>query len=537
MRIISIVIISFTFGLTACGGGDQADTPDPIVTAPEPTPIPQEANATDIQLQSILASENVLPIQVDALNLPSIEQVLPQLGKQLFFTKNLGGEQTSACVSCHHPTLGGGDALSLSVGVGAVNQFDIDAPDLLGHGRFNSLDNQNLPSVPRNSPTIFNLGLNTNALFWDGRVERLQNGSIATPESTANGVGFRVADSSLPVDATLAAAQAKFPVTSREEMRGVFLPSSDNASMRQSLSERFDNSANAFINEWPQAFELAYGDTEINFNRIAQAIGEYERSMVFVESPWQAYLNGDNSALSEDQKQGALAFFTPRQQGGSGCSACHNGPTLSDNQYHLVAFPQIGVGKGDISGNTNSADFGREQVSDEAADRYHFKTPSLLNIAVTAPYGHAGAFNTLREVVAHYNNPTGSINTLFNAQNGQAFRGQMAPICDLPQYADIIQKNILNCTDAFPDAYANSIAVAQHLQQSQNGTVAATSPLIPAQINQQQVLQIVAFLQALTDPCVTDSNCLSPWKLDSNDAASFPDDMLLLAVDENDIEQ
>ncbi|MFT6738114.1 MAG: cytochrome c peroxidase, partial [Kangiellaceae bacterium] len=95
----------------------------------------------------------------------------------------------------------------------------------------------------------------------------------------------------------------------------------------------------------------------------------------------------------------------------------------------------------------------------------------------------------------------------------------------------------LNCTDAFPDAYANSIAVAQHLQQSQNGTVAATSPLIPAQINQQQVLQIVAFLQALTDPCVTDSNCLSPWKLDSNDAASFPDDMLLLAVDENDIEQ
>ena len=517
--------------MAACGA-DQDLAPQVI----DPEPVVPVENPTDIELQSLLTEQNIGPINVSSLNLPLIEQALPQLGKKLFYTKNLGGEQSAACVSCHHPNLGGGDDLSLPVGVAAVNQFDHEAHDLLGHGRFNSLDPHNLPSVPRNSPTVFNLGLNNRALFWDGRIERLDNGSIATPDSLPNPTGPRLADSTLAADATLATAQAKFPVTSIEEMRGAFLNDSDNAALRASLSQRLDNSDNQFVSTWPQAFELVFGDTQINYNRVAEAIGEYERSMVFIESPWQAYLNGDTEALTEQQKQGAIAFFTPSQQGGAGCGACHNGPTLSDDQYHLVAYPQIGEGKGDTEGASHAADFGREQVSGNIADRYHFKTPSLLNIAVTAPYGHAGAYNTLQEVVAHYTNPAAGIHNLFNAQNGQAFIDQTAPICNLPQYADIIEKNNLNCSEAFVDAYANSLAAAQQLLSAQNNDISVTSPITPVQISEQEIQQIVAFLQALTDPCVTNSDCMLPWNINNDDVASFPDDMWLLAVDEHDNE-
>jgi len=523
--------MGLTLGLAGCLSDEVSN---PRKTTPAPI-VPVE-NRTELKLQVLLREQNILPVDVSLLNLPSIDQSLPQLGKLLFYTKNLGAEQSTACVSCHHPNLGGGDDLSLPIGVAAVNQFNYEAHNLLGHGRFNSLDPQNLPSVPRNSPTIFNLGLNTQALFWDGRVERLQNGSIATPDSPPNADGTRLADATLATSATLATAQAKFPVTSHEEMRGVFLIDSDNDSLRQSLSQRFDNSDNEFFSTWPQAFELVYGDTEITYNRIAEAIGEYERSMVFIESPWQAYLNGETDAITERQKQGAIAFFTPVEQGGAGCGACHNGPTLSDNQYHLVAYPQIGEGKGDTEGTSHYADFGREQVSGNIDERYHFKTPSLLNILETAPYGHAGAYNTLQEVVTHYNDPEAAIKHLFNAQNEQAFDGETAPICNLPQYADIIEKNNLNCSQAFTDAYENSLAVSRRLQQAQNNTVAAASPLTSRKINNHEIQLIVAFLEALTDPCVSDSDCMSAWNINSNDIASFPDDMWLLAVDENDIE-
>ena len=85
--------------------------------------------------------------------LPDISDPKAQLGKKLFFTKGLGGDQDSACASCHHPVLGGGDALSLSIGVGAEN------PDLLGPGRIHDALADGYdggPTVPRNTPTTFN---------------------------------------------------------------------------------------------------------------------------------------------------------------------------------------------------------------------------------------------------------------------------------------------------------------------------------------------------------------------------------------------
>lgn len=321
-------------------------------------------------------------------------------------------------------------------------------------------------------------------------------------------------------------------MTSTEEMRGQFASNEDNQSLRAQLSGRFDNSDVNYDSSWPILFGEAYPDGEINFDRIAHALGEYERSMIFVNNPWQAYLAGDDTALSNRQKQGALLFFTPAQQGGAGCSGCHSGPTFSDGRHHLTAFPQIGPGAGDMGVAGRNDDFGRERVTGNEADRYHFRTPSLLNVAVTAPYGHSGAYQTLNEVVQHYRNPRGAVNRLFGAANGEAFANGNAPLCNNAQLAAISDKNGIDCVEVYPDAFANSRAALNRLRLAQQNQVEATSPLPGnAPLNGGRTQAIVAFLQALTDPCVTNSDCMQPWIIDQDDVATFPDDNPLVAKD------
>ncbi|MEM6988244.1 MAG: cytochrome c peroxidase [Pseudomonadota bacterium] len=462
-----------------------------------------------------LASSN--RVETDPLSnrtLPVITDPLPQLGRDLFFSKSLGGGFDSACVSCHHPVLGGADALALSVGVGAVN------PHLLGQGR---QDADGAPDVPRNAPTVFNLGLWDTGLFWDSRVESLgrqigQNGGasgIRTPETLIG-----TADPN--AGGNLAVAQARFPVTSVEEMKtNAFELNSDNDSVRNHLAARLGNygvgTGELAVNNWLPAFQSAFGSTLsgdqlITFDNIALAIGEYERSMVFTDSPWQRFLQGDDAAMSLEQKRGAELFFTRANQGGAGCATCHSGTLLSDGTHHTVAFPQIGPGKGDNNGANSEDDFGRERETGNPNDRYRFRVPSLLNVEMTAPYGHSGAYATLEEVVRHYDNPTNAADQYFD-------RGGW---CQLEQFRDLP-----NCAALYPNARANSDLAADKLRQERNNR---TSSLPRINLNNQEVDDLVAFLRALTDPCVQDRACLSPWI--ANPASSGPDGQQLNAVDQ-----
>lgn len=495
---------------------------------PRQGPPPQPV---ETRLQQIISTQGIQPIQTSNFQIPEVSSASVQLGKKLFFSKILGGEQSVACVSCHHPSLGGADALSLSVGVDAIDELDNNADNLLGQGRFNG--NAPHPQVPRNAPSIFNIALFEQSLFWDGRVERLRNGAIATPDSEVID-GRRRPDTSLTLDTTLAAAQARFPVTSVEEMRGQFLPSADNHGLRQALTSRLNDDIADISSNWPAEFAAAFGDEQVTTERVYHVIGEYQRSMMFINSPWQRYLQGDRNALTEAQKQGAILFFTPPQQGGAGCAGCHNGNNFSDGRYHLVAFPQVGQGKNNQTDSSNSQDFGRENITNNQADRYHFRTPSLLNIETSAPYGHTGAYATLEQVVEHYNNPTQAINHLFGAINGQAFTENETPYCQLPQIELISSKQQVACQQIFPDAFTNSIEVANYLAAVQRGEITARAPLrARAALSPTQVSQVAQFLRALTDPCTLDKSCLSPWLLDNNDVANFPDNTPLIAVDQN----
>lgn len=453
-------------------------------------------------------------------DLPNITDALPQLGKKLFFTKALGGDKDSACVTCHHPVLGGGDNLSLSVGVTSNNS------DLLGLGRIHmSADEETLPSVPRNAPTVFNMGFWDKSLFHDSRVESLSS----TPGTNGSGGDIRSPDTDFNVadensGNNLTAAQARFPVTSQDEMRGfTFEADSSNDDVRDHLAARLGNYGVGLdeltTNDWLEEFQQAYASNDtaenlVTYSNIANAIAEYERSMQFASHPWQHFMDGDLDAISESAKKGARLFFTKPEEGGAGCVACHKGQLFTDENHHVVAYPQIGPGKGD--GTSGTDDFGRFRETGLERDKYAFRTASLLNISVTGPFSHSGSMHDLEQVVRHYINPNQSIADFVANENNMG-------VCNLPQF-----KEMDDCSSIYQNAQSNSESALAKLVAQQN---AGTSKIFKnLQLSDTQVNNLVAFLEALTDPCVKDRECLIPWIPEPSESV---DNLQLDAVDIN----
>ncbi len=135
-------------------------------------------------------------------------------------------------------------------------------------------------------------------------------------------------------------------------------------------------------------FRGAFGSGP-TMEQVASALASYVRTIVAGGSPYDRYLSGDRSALSETAQRG-LALF----RGKAGCSECHIGPNLTDEQFHNTG----------VAWRTGSpADEGRARVTGAAEDRGAFKTPTLREITRTAPYMHDGSFPTLDRVIEYYN--------------------------------------------------------------------------------------------------------------------------------------
>jgi cytochrome c peroxidase len=494
--------------LAGCGGGDGGR--EAVVSTPPPVTPPVLNDPLDEQLRGLISDNNLTGDPSGGRDLPPISDPLAQLGKKLFFSKALGGEFDSACVTCHHPALGGSDNLSLSFGVGAID------PDLLGPGRG---DASRLPNVSRNAPTTFNVGLWDAALFMDSRVESLgkemnANGAasgISTPDS-----GMNVIDAAAGAD--LVVAQARFPVTSTEEMRGQLENGQSSDVLRAHLAARigdYDVGQNELQNNrWLAEFQTAFASSEsaenlVSFDNIVAALSTYERSQVFVANPWRDYVQGDNTAISDAAKRGAILFYTDADQQGGGCVQCHSGDLFSDEQHHTIGAPQFGPGKGNI----NNHDFGRENISGDAVDRFRIRTPSLLNIDVTAPFMHTGAYETLQQVLRHYDNPNNTVDDFFDDGGW----------CTLQQF-----DNVQDCESLYPNARQNSNAVLAKSNTERNRNDPAALPNI--NLNNGQRNDIIAFLRTLTDPCVQDRACLSDW-IPNNDEAA--DELQLNAIDIN----
>ena len=352
----------------------------------------------DTQLQVLIRQHNVTPLHGIDQTMHSEAKIA--LGRLLFFDKILSGNKDISCATCHHPTLHSGDELAVSIGTGGSG---LGKERQLGEGR---------AFIPRNAPEVFNRGETAwHSMFWDSRISRTDSGAIVTP-----------AGDKLPsgVESVLA-AQAMFPVLSRDEMRGhigdldiqgqpnelALLDDTDEPAIWAAIMARI-----LAIPEYVTLLEAAYPDTppeDLGFQHIGNAIAAFEGATFHsIYSPWNYYLKGDLNALSAEAKEGALLFF-----GDAGCGQCHTGSLLTDQAHHVLAVPQVGPGKGD----TAPLDLGRILETDQEADRFAFRTPSLHNVALTGPYMHDGAFKTLESAISHHLNPAQSLNNYDSAQH------------------------------------------------------------------------------------------------------------------------
>jgi cytochrome c peroxidase len=289
-----------------------------------------------------------------------------ELGRLLFFDPILGGEKDVACGTCHHPSLAFADGRQFGAGAGGSGL----GPDRLVSA--SALTGRPIGLEARNSPTVLNAAYNADESgrpsqlglqFWDGRAAGLEE-------------------------------QARGPIASRTEMAG---DAYSEEVARDSVVARLRGIPD-YVSRFRQGFpEEAWqfeGANIISMDTYGRAIAAYERELVTRNSAFDRYARGADDALSERQKRGLELFFTR-----ANCATCHSGPMLSDFRFRVLGVPQLGAGTPILPCD----DVGREEHSRRPVDRYAFRTPSLRNVELTAPYMHDGAFATLEEVVSFYN--------------------------------------------------------------------------------------------------------------------------------------
>jgi cytochrome c peroxidase len=305
-----------------------------------------------------------------------------ELGRLLFWDPILSGNRDIACATCHHPDFAYADGRPLALGTGSVG---------LGPARVDR-SGGTIPVVKRNAPTILNIAFNGQErrrgprrpiaaplafdaeraarapMFWDRRVRGLEN-------------------------------QALEPIKAFEEMRGNAYPEAvavDSVLMRLRR-----------IPEYVTAFRAVYNEVTINARQLAAAISAFERSLVAINSPFDRYRAGDINALTMAQLRGMDLFDEV------GCDGCHDGRMFSDfdleaegvRENPLLAQPDTGAG------------------------RFRFRTPSLRNVALTAPYFHNGMLATLPEVLRHYDNGVSTNPSVFDRsqRNGRGRDDDVVP--------------------------------------------------------------------------------------------------------------
>lgn len=284
--------------------------------------------------------------------LPAPPAAMGELGRTLFFERRLSVNGTLSCAMCHLPGQGyTSNELRTSVGMEGV-------------------------SLRRNAPTLLNVA-HVPALFHDGRAATLE-------------------------------AQALMPVLHPDEMANPSLA----AVVRRVAGWR----------DYRPLFQRAFGSPRVSAARIGQALAAYERSLIAGGSRFDRWrYGGDAAAMDTPARRGFEVFLA------QGCVACH---PVGDRHalFTDLAFHNVGVQarsdalrQRDLSvtlmpdvratltpadlariGVADGTDLGRQEVTGRAADARAFRTPSLRNVALTAPYMHDGSIATLEQVVDHY---------------------------------------------------------------------------------------------------------------------------------------
>ena len=300
----------------------------------------------------------------DPTNRHADDPAAAHLGRFLFHDERLSGAGDVSCATCHDPARAFADGRARAQGAG------------LG---------------PRNTPSLLNAAYQR-WLFWDGRADSLWAQALQPLERDIEMNGDRRA---------IAGLIERDPAL-REAYEGVFGP-------------------------WPGN---EAGMVDRVFVNVAKAIAAYERTLVSRNSSFDRFAsglaNGDPSAMAaiSPAAQRGLKLFV----GKAGCRMCHHGPLISDGEFHNIGVPPHPEVPGRDSGRYDgvrllAANPYREDGAFNDADPYvrpvqvrqgpelwgQFRTPSLRNVAVTAPYMHQGQFETLRDVIVFYSTRDGAV--------------------------------------------------------------------------------------------------------------------------------
>ena len=334
-----------------------------------------------------LSLASLPPLTPDPSNRFADDPRAAALGQRLFFDKRLSVDGTVACATCHIPQ----------------QQFQDDKP--LGEG---------VGTTSRRTMPLAGVAYSP-WFFWDGRKDSLWSQALGPLESPVEHGGTRGQYARLIAEAYRAEYEALFGL----------LPDLSDAERFPAVAGPVDDSAARAA--WER---MAPADREVVnqvFANIGKAIAAYERQIMPRPSRFDAYveaaLRGDNAAMRELfslEEEAGLRLFIGKGQ----CINCHNGPLLTNNDFHntgVPAAPGLPEDTGRATGlpqaqsdefnclgaysDAEPADCGELRFAkvDEHSQLRQFKPPSLRNVAERAPYMHAGQFASLREVLEHYN--------------------------------------------------------------------------------------------------------------------------------------
>jgi cytochrome c peroxidase len=277
-----------------------------------------------------------------------------ELGKKLFFDRRLSGDGTMNCGTCHDPEQGFSDGIDISLNYPTTRNW-------------------------RNSPTLIGVAFQR-SLFHDGRAASLEE-------------------------------QALFPMMSAFEMN-------------QNLD--FMEEEIRTVPEYVAEFTKVFGDGDVTRERVAMAIAAFERTLVSRDTPLDRFLSGDTKAFSPKALKGYELFI-----GKGKCTECHYGVSLADDRFHVLNVPEnpehlkdprIAATRRFVAKishfeefRTLSEDPGRYLITNDQKDWKAFRTPSLREIAKTAPYMHNGIYATLDEVIEFFHAGGGKGNSALNA--------------------------------------------------------------------------------------------------------------------------
>ena len=341
------------------------------------------------------------PVPTPPQNPITAEKAL--LGKFLFWEEQLSSDDAVACATCHLPEFGGSDPRSADMNTthpgfdevfgnadDVFGSLGLQQQDCDGNMLADAMFTDARQVTGRRTPG-FMMAAYSDTLFWDGRA----GPSFVDPQTgvTVIPVGGALEDQSLA------------PLLSEVEMACVdrtWQDVIDKLEVIQPLALASDLPAAmtaALVNfpTYPDLFQNAFGTPDITTQRIAFALATYQRTTIANQTPFDDFIAQGPSALTPLQNQGRQVFV-------GNCLPCHGGPTLSDDNFHFIGL------------RPRTEDIGRQAVTGNPPDQGRFRTPSLRNVALRAPYFHTGGKATLAEVVEFYNDggdfPTQAIDPL-----------------------------------------------------------------------------------------------------------------------------